>query len=51
MKQHRFFNARLYADLLRQLMLTGCILAAACILITLLPPLIYTVASGCRFPA
>lgn len=43
MKQHRFFNARLYADLLRQLMLTGCILAAACILITLLPPLIYTV--------
>lgn len=43
MKQHRFFNTRLYADLLRQLMLTGCILAAACILITLLPPLIYAV--------
>ena len=43
MKQHRFFNVRLYVDLLRQLMLTGCILATVCCLITLLPPLVCAV--------
>ena len=41
MKQHKLFNVRLYADMLRQLKVTGCILAAACILISLLPPIIY----------
>lgn len=43
MKQQKLLNRRLYVDMLRQLMLMGCILAAACILITLLPPLIYAV--------
>ena len=41
MKQHKLFNVRLYGDMLRQLKVTGSILAAACILISLLPPLIY----------
>lgn len=43
MKQQKLLNGRLYLDMLRQLMLMGCILAAACILITLLPPLVYAV--------
>lgn len=43
MKQRKLLNGRLYLDMLRQLMLMGCILAAACILITLLPPLVYAV--------
>lgn len=41
MKQHKLFNARLYGDMLRQIKVTGSILAAACILISLLPPIIY----------
>lgn len=37
-KQHKWFNLRLYVDMLRQLKLVGCILAGACVVITLLPP-------------
>ena len=37
-KQHKWFNLRLYVDMLRQLKLVGFILAGACVVITLLPP-------------